>query len=105
MDQLAHHQPLHIAADEYGVVVLFGELDSEGGRVLDRALASSEVRSPVELDVGAVTFVDSAGLRALLLIALREEADGRRVTLRNPASVLIRLLTITGTMRQFDIVP
>ena len=103
MDQLAH-QPLHVAADEFGVVVLFGELDSEGGRVLDRALAAPDVRSPVELDVGSVTFVDSAGLRALLLIALREEAAARRVTLRNPATVLIRLLTITGTLRQFDIV-
>jgi anti-sigma B factor antagonist len=79
-------------------VVLGGEIDmaaaAEVSAVLGQALARL---NRVEVDLSAVTFLDSTGLRALC-----EAADGRapssesRLVCRDPSPQVQRVLDITG---------
>jgi anti-anti-sigma factor len=50
----------------------------------------------LEIDVSAVTFIDSTGLGALVLLSNEAAATGRRVTLTRATPGVVRLLEITG---------
>ena len=96
---------LHVAIDERGVVYLFGELDQTGVWILHERVNRDDALRPLQIDASAVTFIDSAGLSALLRLALEEEKVMRRVTLTNPPAVVIRLLELSGTASRFDLAP
>ena len=53
---------------------LEGELDMATAPVLEASFA--EVRGPIRFDLGALNFLDSSGLRALIRLYQRCEADG-----------------------------
>jgi anti-anti-sigma factor len=96
---------LHVAIDERGVVYLFGELDQTGVWILHERVNRDDALRPLQIDASAVTFIDSAGLSALLRLAIEEEKVMRRVTLANPPAVVIRLLELSGTASRFDLAP
>lgn len=59
---------------------------------------------PVTIDFEGLSFLDSAGLRALLTLRERAERDtARRVRLLHVSDEQIRLLTICGVLESFDI--
>lgn len=80
-------------------VVATGDLDMAAAfrfeTEIDALLTSGDVKSVV-LDLGHVTFVDSAGLGALL--SLREQASRRGVELKvsNMSTAVRRILEVTG---------
>ncbi len=72
---------------------LHGELDAATAPILNEALQYS--RQPVFVDCGCLTFVDAAGL-----VALVETRTGNDpVVLVNPSAPLLRLLSITASQR------
>src|SRR5262245_40318345 len=86
-------------AEEDGVeiVVLDGELVIDTVRsALDR-LVSGTTGSLVVVDIAAVTFIDSTGLRMLLDAKAALAADGRTLTVTNPNSSAQLLFDTTGT--------
>ncbi len=72
---------------------LHGELDAATAPVLHDAL--ERTTRPVFVDCGCLTFVDAAGL-----VALVETRTGNEpVVLVNPSAPLLRLLSITASQR------
>lgn len=78
-----------------------GIVDVAGSPWLDRALLRLDEHDPVDIDLSAVKFIDSSGLRCLLLGARR--AHSRSATLRLVAvsDPVARLLELTGTEQLF----
>jgi anti-anti-sigma factor len=86
---------------EAGAIVIgpVGELDVAGGPVLERAVqnAAHGRDSPVILDLERVTFMDAAGLRAVIRAS---QALGGRLVVRSARSEVLRVLVITGADRR-----
>ena len=62
------------------------------------------MREDVVLNLAGVTFIDSSGLRALLLLRAGLEAAGRDLMLINPSERVLGLLDLTATRSAFEIV-
>ena len=90
---------------EASVVVLNGEIDPHTTNTLDaavdRALGGSGTQ--VVLDLGGVTFIDSAGLRALIRAQRVTQEAGGGLTLRNVRPAAQRIFDITGLTSELDI--
>lgn len=78
------------------VITVTGELDLASAERLRAQVASAETGASVVLDLVAVDFCDSSGLRALLDADLQIRADGGRLRLAAPGAALLRLFELTG---------
>jgi anti-anti-sigma factor len=85
---------------------LKGELDMSGIERFERVLAAKPepgVQTFV-LDMRGLTFIDSSGLRALIMADQRvRSAGGRFVVVRGPARVN-EVLEVTGVAREIELV-
>ena len=92
------------APDDRGrtVLVLAGELDSAAsaqlGGELERRAANV---SGLVLDMSEVSFIDSSGLRTLILARQLFPHDAGAVVLRSPQPATTRLLELTGLADYF----
>jgi len=70
------------------IIELVGELDLDGAPRLDEALREAEASdaTSIVVDLGALDFIDSTGLRLLVMAAERCD-DGRFSLLRGPKQV------------------
>lgn len=88
-------------------VVIAGEVDMVSASVVEQALLAAVGRATVNLvvDLKSVSFLDSSGLRAL--IVGREHAAGVGVTFRidSPQPVVARVLQVTGVAESFGVQP
>lgn len=84
--------------DEGCCVAVAGEVDVESApRMRDALLRSiAEEEEAVILDLGAVTFLDSSGLAALVVVDRAARAKGVRFRLQSVPPRVTRLLTLTG---------
>jgi anti-anti-sigma factor len=86
-------------------VILSGDLDysteSHTRAVLAEAIATDD--QEVVADGGAVTFIDSSGLRALLAAQAALAADGRHFSIRNTSSAMRRVIEISGLAEYVDV--
>ena len=85
--------------DAWTTISAAGELDLATADEFSRAVLSGLARGPVLIDLQAVTFMDSSGVRALNT-ALRESAERRRelrVRDRMHPSV-VQVLELTGML-------
>lgn len=94
---------IDITGTDHGVatVVLAGDLDLATVNVMNERLV--HLQQGVEclrLDVSGLTFVDSAGLRALLILDKRYRGG---VILVRPSAALGRLLSLTGLSSEFQL--
>lgn len=82
------------------VLVLRGELDIASAPIFAHAIAEAlEQSSPgVLLDIGAVEFVDSTGLRAILAARALCAERSRAFALTRPAPSVQRLFEVTGVL-------
>ncbi|MER6400834.1 STAS domain-containing protein [Kitasatospora sp. NPDC001603] len=84
-----------------------GELDFDEAPVLNRAVHRALAARPVPpmllVDLGAVTFMDSAGLNALLIARIEAARQGTVVRLARPSHAVARMLEITGADQVFPI--
>ena len=84
------------------VVAVSGEIDIAVAGRLESALARASAKGPrVILDLTECSFIDSSGLRAILL-ASRELENGRGLAVAAPNSQVLRVLEIS---RMGDCVP
>ena len=73
---------------EARIIELIGELDLDGAPRLEEALREAEASdaSSIVVDLGGLEFIDSTGLRLLVMAAERSK-DGRFSLLRGPKQV------------------
>ena len=95
-------EPLVLASHVDGtdlVIVLTGELDPHTAPLLEHEITDglADAVSPerVILDVAALGFMDSSGLRVIIRAHQELEARGAALVLRSPSDTVLRLLEIT----------
>ena len=89
---------LEVTSQDDGSLVVKGELDAGSAPILEAVIASDDWADGLVLDTADVTFVDSRGLRCLIL-----GAQEHAITLRNPSANLRRLLELAGVLDLFTI--
>jgi anti-anti-sigma factor len=82
-------------------VTVAGEIDIATAPQLDKALA--ETHGQVVLDLRNVPFMDSSGIRVLLVHKARLDGDGGHLRLLIGSEEITRLLELTGLTETFDI--
>jgi anti-sigma B factor antagonist len=92
---------VHVNGD--GVCIVRGELDEYTGGELASALAAHP--AVTGLDLGEVSFVDSAGLRALLVIRRQREEAGTGLHVCRSSTVVRRVLRLAGIAHLFTYQP
>ena len=105
MEEIGKNESIRVLLDPDGVVIAEGDIDLAGGPLLDTAIVRVENANPVVIDLAAVEFIDSSGLRSLLAASRRAEGRNTQVILRSPSAGVLRLLSITGTTDQFIVQP
>ena len=80
------------------VVSAFGELNLSNAKTLEAELrrAIGGDASAVVLDLSAVTFIDSAGLRVLLLMAKQSLRNGGRLRLLRGSAPVEQAIEVAG---------
>jgi anti-anti-sigma factor len=96
---VADGQVFEVVLDEHDVCVVRGELDEATGAELERLL--SERPDVASVDLGEVSFVDSAGLRALLVARQRLQAAGRDLVVRRSSGAVRRVMRLAGVSHLF----
>ncbi|MCK6484882.1 MAG: STAS domain-containing protein [Phycisphaerae bacterium] len=89
------------------IVRIIGDLIDPESNDLMRAvddLVDANV-SRIVIDAGGITFLSSAGLRDLVQIVARANADGRRVLLANVSGFVSGVLEVTRLDRFFEVCP
>ena len=83
-----------------------GEIDAVTAQQLADEFANlpDVIDGHIEVDLAAITFMDSSGLRVLLALADRAEASGRTVVVRNPSKPVTKLLGITQLESRFGLI-
>jgi anti-anti-sigma factor len=93
-----------VRGDGLCVVRPEGELDLAAvEEFIDIVRGSLDRCTSVEIDLGAITFIDSSGLGALVRLRKEAEAKGASLYLTKVNSATDRLLRITGLIDFFDI--
>jgi anti-sigma B factor antagonist len=93
-------------SDGIRVLRLAGEFDLSGVDAFERELARdpSEPESTLVLDLRGLTFIDSSGLRAVVMADHRARAEGKRCLLvRGPARIS-RVFDLTGVSAHLELV-
>jgi anti-sigma B factor antagonist len=87
-------------------VVLFGEFDLAGIEHFEAALATAEARAPGVLlvDLSGLEFMDSSGLRALVMADQRAREAGRRLAIVPGPPPVRRVFEITQLDERLDLV-
>ncbi|MDT4893318.1 MAG: hypothetical protein QOE97_2353 [Pseudonocardiales bacterium] len=91
-------------ADEITVLVLTGEIGLESSDELTTAGLDAIAAGSAEqivIDLAGVTFIDSTGLGALVVIRKAALAAGRRIGVSNLPPRIAKLLAITGLAEAF----
>lgn len=88
----------HIVGDEC-VLTLTGEVDMlRADKLGDLGVGTLESRNirRLAVDLSAVTFIDSMGLGALVLMHQAASARGKYLFLRNPSDAVRKVLKLAG---------
>lgn len=90
-------------SDEPVEVVLTGELDISTFDHAERQVLEAEKSAPALLviDLGALQFVDSTGVRLILLADQRARAAGRRLAIRLGSGPALRVFDALGLTSRF----
>ena len=88
------------------VLALSGDLDLAGAAILERALAGAEAADPraVVVDLRDVDFMDSSGLRIVIVAAQRAEEDARRFALVPGKAQVMRVFEITRMAERLEFI-
>ena len=95
----------HALAVRYhdGVVHVVGEIDMSTCSLLDEMLSKLDTALPVLVDLSEVAFMDSHGLRVLIVHNNRRADDHCGLTIVDPSEQVRRLLEITGLEANFHV--
>ena len=98
---------IDIRTDEtVSVIELAGDLDLAGVQRLEAAFATAEANRPpaLVLDLSGVQFMDSSGLRSVIVAARRAEEDARRFALVPGKKQVMRVFEITRMEERLEFV-
>ena len=88
--------------DGITVATLFGELDSRTAPVVQEQLAAMpRPQARVLLDMSGVSYISSAGLRALLMLYRQMAANNGQVALVGLAESIQDVMSVTGFLEFF----
>lgn len=101
MDDTNRFGYLEIRTERKGdahVVALEGELDLDGAERVDRELLRAEAGDArrIVLDLSALRFIDSTGIRLILAADARSRSDGDRLALIRGPRAVQRVFELTG---------
>lgn len=87
-------------------VVLDGELDISTYETAEQQVAAAERREPdlLIVDLSRLTFVDSTGVRLVLLVDSRARAAGRRMAIRLGDGSARRVFSALGLLDKLEVV-
>jgi anti-sigma B factor antagonist len=89
--------------DGVTVATLFGELDGRTAPLVqEKLLALPEPNGKALLDMSGVSYISSAGLRALLMLYRRMAANDGRVALVGLAENIKDVMVVTGFLEFFE---
>ncbi len=88
---------------EAAVILLGGELDLAGAARLEQVLELVDAPALV-LDLRGLAFMDSSGLRAIVVSAQRAQDAGRRFALIPGAAQVMRVFDITRMRERLEFV-
>jgi anti-anti-sigma factor len=93
------------ASDGSAEVVLTGELDISTYDDAQQQVADAERAAPrlLVIDLAALEFVDSTGVRLILLADQRARQDGRRLAIRLGDGLAHRVFAALGLLDRFDV--
>jgi anti-sigma B factor antagonist len=92
-------QPL----DDRLIVTVVGDIDAATASVLEEGVVLDDPAiAVVDLRLDQVSFIDSSGLRALLVVRERATAAGVHVVLGSTSNLVDRLLEVTGLTDAFS---
>jgi stage II sporulation protein AA (anti-sigma F factor antagonist) len=88
-------------------LALRGELDLASVPALERELERAEAAWPplLLLDLAGVTFLDGAGMTALLAAARRAARRGTHLRVENPSAPIRRLFRLTAIDQSLEVAP
>jgi anti-sigma B factor antagonist len=86
------------------VLVLRGEFDLIGIEVFDDAVAAVKPRHSLVLDLRELTFLDSSGLGAFVMLHERALSEGWSLVLSAPQPPVDMVLRISGLAQRLTIV-
>ncbi len=78
-------------------LAVVGDLDLDGAQVLSQAVEQLDGPAPVELDLSGVEFLDSSGLRSLLI-----HRDDHGATIVHPSQAVIRTCELASVTFLLD---
>jgi anti-sigma B factor antagonist len=86
------------------VLTIRGDIDLASAHDFETCLRTALDGSPssITLDLAALTFIDSSGLRALMSVSKEAQSRGATLGLRNVPRHAQRVLDITGLSEWFD---
>ena len=86
------------------VLVVRGDIDLASASDFETCLRTALDGSPssITIDLAALTFIDSSGLRALVSVSKEAQSRGATIGLRNVPRHAQRVLDITGLSEWFD---
>jgi len=90
-----------VRTDGITIVSIDGEIDGRTAPQLEGGLASWPSRDRVLLDLSGVSYLSSAGLRALLLIHRRVAGEDGRLVLVGVVPAVVDTMKVTGFLRYF----
>lgn len=91
---------LQIEQKENGVLALSGEVDlSNADQVPEAVGALAPAEGDLVLDLAALRFIDSTGVRLLLSLASERGQRGGNLVLERPGGVVQRVLGLMGIER------
>jgi anti-anti-sigma factor len=92
--------------DQRALLRLEGELDLASAGRLEDALRAAEANGPecLVVDLRGLSFIDSSGLRLLLMAGERARKDDRRLVVVRGPSEVDRIFEITGADQQLELV-
>ncbi len=93
---------ISVDVDDHGVITIRGDLDVATAPMAARIVAEhAHEGADTVLDLGELAFMDSSGLRVLLVAANRAAKNGNAVRIRAVTPAVERLLAFTGTSELF----
>ncbi len=90
-----------VLEDGLCLISVRGELDASNAETLDAELIRAEKSSAerIVLDLDELTFIDSAGLRLLVVAKRRSDEDSDRLRIREGRDQVKRVMALTGIDR------
>lgn len=89
--------------DGVTVATLFGELDGRTAPIVqEKLLALPQPNGKALLDMSGVSYISSAGLRALLMLYRQMAANDGRVALAGLTENIKDVMIVTGFLEFFD---